>query len=132
MENPRFNVDHRMIDGWTALHYASMNGFANIVELLVKEGDANVNEMDRFQRNALHWACRFNSLRLIEKLLQLKCRYEMKDIEQQTPLDICRIYHHDEAEDFLSDFIKERKKEEERKKKLKKQKEMQELAKKEK
>jgi ankyrin repeat protein len=32
-----------MADGWTALHYASMNGFARIVEYLVKEGGADVN-----------------------------------------------------------------------------------------
>ena len=80
-DHQRFDINHKMIDGWTALHYASMNGFANIVELLVKEGDAEVNLLDRFQRNALHWACRFNSQRLIEKLLELGCHYEMKDIE---------------------------------------------------
>lgn len=121
-QHNRFDINHKMVDGWCALHYATMNGFANIVELLVKEGEAEINILDRFQRNALHWACRFNSQRLIDKLLQLGIRYEMKDVEQQTPLDLCRLYNHHDAEYNLGEFIKEKKAEADRKQKLKKKK----------
>ena len=27
-------IDHEMIDGWTALHYASLNGYTNTLEFL--------------------------------------------------------------------------------------------------
>ena len=64
-----------MADGWTALHYASMNGFARIVEYLVKEGGADVNVQDRLFRNALHWAARFNNTKMAEVLLKLGIRY---------------------------------------------------------
>ena len=78
----RFEVDHKMLDGWTAVQYASMNGFANIVELLAVSGNADINIADRFHRNALHWACRFNNCRLIEVLLKLGIKWDITDIDK--------------------------------------------------
>lgn len=62
------NVNHKMKDGWTALTYAAMNGFVVVVEQLLKMG-AEVRNVDKFHRNALHWAARFNNVNMIEKLL---------------------------------------------------------------
>jgi ankyrin repeat protein len=44
----KFYIDHYQLDGWTALMYAAMNGLATTVELLAKEGKADVNHFDRF------------------------------------------------------------------------------------
>ena len=71
-----FKVDHKMIDGWTALLYSAMNGFAHIVELLVNLGGADINMIDKFHRNALHWACRFNNIKMMEKLLALNIKID--------------------------------------------------------
>ena len=71
-----------MADGWAAIHYAAMNGFINIVEVLVKEGQCDLNQTDRFHRSCLHWACRFNNVRIIECLLKLNIAYNNEDIEQ--------------------------------------------------
>ena len=37
------NAGNMEDDGWTALHYAAHEGFENIVELLIRKFDANVN-----------------------------------------------------------------------------------------
>ena len=58
-----------MKDGWTALMYASMNGYSWIVDYLVKECDAEINILDRNEKNALHWAARFNNEKVVEKLI---------------------------------------------------------------
>lgn len=39
----------------TALHYAALNGHANLVKLLLKNG-ANVNAVDRNNMTPLHYA----------------------------------------------------------------------------
>ena len=96
-----------MADGWTALHYAAMNGFANIVDLLVQSG-ADVNCTDKFHRNALHWACRFNNLRMMEKLLNHDIRHDYSDIEKQTPMDLSVRFQNKEAEEYLRDFVKQK------------------------
>ena len=81
-----------MKDGWTALMYAAMNGFESVVSYLGLEGEANVNILDRHGRNALHWACRNNNNRVVEKLLTLKCEYNKQDMEENEPLQICNLY----------------------------------------
>jgi len=64
----RFNVDKKMKDGWSALTYGVLNGHLSIVSLLLKEG-ADVNKLDKFHRNPLHWACRFNNIKIADVLL---------------------------------------------------------------
>lgn len=54
------NLSHSLDqDGWTAVHYAALNGFLSCVELLHKHG-ANISAQDKLKRNALHWACKYN------------------------------------------------------------------------
>ena len=81
-----------MLDGWSALMYASMNGFVTIVEYLVVHGGADVSICDRLHRTALHWAARFNNIKIAEKLLKLGIKYDTTDIEMQTPVDVAVRY----------------------------------------
>ena len=76
-----YNVNKRMKDGWTALMYASMNGFASIVDALVEECDADVDVLDRLRKNALHWAARYDNRRVVEQLLLLKITSDQVDVE---------------------------------------------------
>jgi ankyrin repeat protein len=64
-----FKINHSSIDGWTALHYASNNGYLSVIEVLIKDFHADINAVDRLGRSALHWACRFNNEQSTEKLL---------------------------------------------------------------
>jgi ankyrin repeat protein len=75
-----WDIDHKMADGWTALHYAAMNGFCSIVEYLIKNG-ANIDASDRLHRSALHWACRFNNVKMVKLLLSKHIKVETTDIE---------------------------------------------------
>ena len=74
-------INRKMLDGWSAIHYAAMNGFANVVEILVSEGKADLNAIDRFLRTALHWACRFNNSTMVKKLVDMDIRCDNHDIE---------------------------------------------------
>jgi len=69
-----------MKDGWTALFYASLNGFVSVVEYLKSKG-ANVSATDRLFKTALHYSARYNNVRMSKVLLDLGIKYELKDIE---------------------------------------------------
>lgn len=75
-----WNIDHKMADGWTAMLYAAMNGFCSIVEYLIRHG-ANVDASDRLHRSALHWACRFNNIKMAKLLLKHHIQVSTTDIE---------------------------------------------------
>jgi len=64
-----FTVKKVTKDGWSALMYASMNGFCNIVEFLLEETEININKTDRLFKNPLHYAARFNNLKMIDLLV---------------------------------------------------------------
>ena len=64
-----------MKDGWTALMYASMNGYSWIIDYIIRELDANVNVIDRNKKNALHWAARFNNVKVVEMLIKHNIKY---------------------------------------------------------
>ena len=83
-----FDIDAKTLDGWTALMYAAMNGFATLCEMLVKDGGANINATDKFHRTALHWACRFDSQIVTQRLLQLGAKTTLTDIEGLLPADL--------------------------------------------
>lgn len=78
----RYNRD------WTLLQGFSRNGCIGCVDLLIKYG-ANLNCVDDFKRTALAisllWSYPVCALRLIEARASL----EIKDIFDQTPLEMC-------------------------------------------
>ncbi len=72
----KVEVDSKMMDGWTPFFYAAVNGYLISVELLYKEGHCNINLTDKFNRNALHWAARYNNQTMAKKLLDCGINYE--------------------------------------------------------
>ena len=86
-----YDIDEVSNDGWTALLYASMNGYKSIVEYLIKN-KANINCTDKMSRSALHWACRFNNLNLVKLLLQYDIKIDLHDSKNLSALDIARKY----------------------------------------
>ena len=71
---PMFNADCRTTDGWTAFSYACINGFLNTITFLA-ENKANIHTSDRIKRTSLHWAARFNNVKVVQLLLNLGLSY---------------------------------------------------------
>lgn len=68
----KFDIDHesmvRMMydmlvmilqDGWSAVHYAALNGFLSGIEAIHRKG-ATLTILDKLRRTPLHWACKYN------------------------------------------------------------------------
>jgi ankyrin repeat protein len=91
-------------DGWTAIMYASMNGYGVLTEYLIEETNIDVNKMDRVHRNALHYAARFNNCKMIDILVQAKINLNQTDRDMMLPIDIARHYHNYEAESLLMKY----------------------------
>ena len=106
--------------------YAAMNGLSREVELLAKEGKADVNHFDRFQRTALHWACRFDSCKVAEVLLNMKANPNARDIEQLTPVMLAKNYNNNEVASIITNYAANKKHERERRKKQKEERDKQE------
>jgi len=64
-----FGINKKSKDGWTCLTYAAINGFGPVLETLLRNSEIDVNLTDRFIRNPLHWACRFNNVKVAKILL---------------------------------------------------------------
>ena len=86
-----FNPDARTLDGWTAFSYACVNGFLNTIEFLA-EKRVNIHTSDRVKRTALHWACRFNNVKVVQLLLKLGLSLDIPDRESKKPMDLCKIH----------------------------------------
>ena len=89
-----------MRDGWTALQYAAMNGYSQIV-ILLKQSGADINTLDKLDRNCWHWAARFNNHKMAQILLDLECDQNQMDIDNKTPQQIAFIY---ESKDVIDIF----------------------------
>ena len=79
-----------MIDGWTPFLYSAVNGYLISVEVLHKEGHCNINEVDKFNRTALHWSARYNNRQMVRKLLDIGIDYELVDVEGLTAFDLAK------------------------------------------
>ena len=121
--NPQWHIDYKTLDGWTALMYASMNGFATLCELLVKEGGADINHTDKFHRTALHWACRFDGTIVCKRLLDLNAKTNLTDIEGLTPVDLAEKYRNKNVSQSVRSFLANKKLQAERKKNIQEAKE---------
>jgi ankyrin repeat protein len=100
----KFNVNKQAKDGWTALMYAAMNGFLSLVRILVEDCDADVDLTDNNNRNALHWAARYDNINMIENLLHYKIIHDQEDVLGHTPMDVARLNKCEFAEETLKRF----------------------------
>lgn len=74
----------------TCLHLAAINGHTNIVNLLLKTPDININQVDENGNTALHLASAQNDNRMsvIKPLLDAGADAFIKNNEQKIPLDL--------------------------------------------
>jgi ankyrin repeat protein len=85
--------------GETALHYAAQHAEPTILQLLVFQGEGNVNVVDHKNRTPLDWACEKKSLQTVLWLLnespinieERKKREVLKQFEWKDRLSISRV-----------------------------------------
>ena len=65
---PEVDVNHRDFDGYTALHYMSREGDADVVQLLINAG-ADIATENVYGRSPLHCACESGQLDVVKKLV---------------------------------------------------------------
>jgi len=99
------DLNIKMTDGWTAIHYAAMNAQTVILEYLSKKG-ADLNARDRFKRTALHWAAEYDNKVIVEMLLNLGINYTLRDLEERTAFDLARLRKNIEVSGIINEFHK--------------------------
>lgn len=67
--------------------YGAINGWMRIVECLL-EASADINHIDRFKRNALHYAVKINHVRMIKLLVEYNINVDQCDVHKNDPLKI--------------------------------------------
>ena len=90
--------------GRTLLHAASVNGFAKVVDLLIRsEVGPHVDWLGNKGESAIHDACRVGCPDTARVLLRAKARVDIRDEFGRLPRDIARQYGHDEIIDLLDE-----------------------------
>lgn len=105
----QFFADSRTKDDWTAFNYACLNGFLATIQFLANQQYVDIHSKDRVLRNSLHWAARFNNVKVVELLLKLNLRIDAVDRENMTAIDLCRVHNSNDAEAAIQDKIKQAK-----------------------
>jgi ankyrin repeat protein len=75
------NMEAKTKDEWTAFFYAAFNGYVSIVRFLANVVGCKVDGIDKFRRTPLHWAARYNNVRMIEELFQVGVKSQLVDME---------------------------------------------------
>lgn len=80
-------VDAQDMSGNTALMGATFKGYVDMVDLLIKEGRANVNQVNANGASALIFAATFGQADIVNKLLEAGANKEIKDNRGKTAKD---------------------------------------------
>ncbi|GDX36686.1 hypothetical protein LBMAG18_11970 [Alphaproteobacteria bacterium] len=75
---------------YTPLHYASLDGNTELVELLLQKG-AKVNIKDKFQNTPFHFACQKGHFELVELLLKIGADFNQQNDSKEAPLHLLSI-----------------------------------------
>lgn len=73
-----------------ALHYAAINGFAKVIEVL-QAGGADLHARDKNGAGVMHYACSYANPEAIRKLLQRDAPLDIVDSEGRKPKDALKI-----------------------------------------
>ncbi|HBL98179.1 TPA: hypothetical protein DDZ86_00880 [Candidatus Dependentiae bacterium] len=74
-------------EGGTLLHYASGNGYLDLVKLLVEKG-VNVNQKDKHNATPLCWACASGYFGIVKFLVEKGADVNAKALGGETPLSL--------------------------------------------
>jgi len=100
---PYCTLEHKGVNGWTALHYAIASGDENKIEYLLQQG-ANINARDYALRTPLHLAVYYERPNLIKLLIKHKADLQIRDILDMTAEDLALyLCPHAETEEQIKD-----------------------------
>lgn len=88
-------------DGMTALVWASMKNYMDIVELLLTYEDCQLDHQDRFGTTGLILACCSGHIEIAVKLLRHACDHTVRDGKGKSAYDYLRSYHPTKCTSFL-------------------------------
>jgi ankyrin repeat protein len=77
-----------------------VNGYTAIVEYLLFR-KAEIEIIDRFKRNCLHWAAVTNNAKIAQILVKHGSDINLKDAELNTPYDLAKKNNNKEAMSYL-------------------------------
>jgi len=77
--------DERYNSKMTSLHYASLKGFFEIVQLLISNG-ASVNAIDKYNSTPLYYACQGGEDKIVQYLIEHGAHLHAKAYGEFTPL----------------------------------------------
>ncbi|KAJ7733318.1 ankyrin repeat-containing domain protein [Mycena metata] len=81
-ENLKLDINSKDAEDKTGLHYASINGYLDVVKYLVREGMV-INNRDKFGRISLHYSSRNGHLEIVQYLVEKNVGTD--DDENDTP-----------------------------------------------
>lgn len=85
----KVDINSRGLDGKTALHLASLYGFEQIANVLLKHGAiTNISDYNR-KCTPLHLACQYNHPKIVSLLLQHHADIDCQDLRGNAPLHYC-------------------------------------------
>ena len=100
---PEVDVNHRDSDDYTALHCASGEGDANVVQVLIDAG-ADIEAKDSQGRSPLHCACVSGVLDVVKMLVEAGAGVRITDNEGDTCLTLASYFGHIETVRYLVDL----------------------------
>ncbi|KAH4216616.1 hypothetical protein HBI26_190290 [Parastagonospora nodorum] len=92
LQHPSIDVNHQDRSGYTATHYAALNGYVDTLELLLNAGADTGMEDDQGGR-PLQRAIDYGCLDTVELLLKHKADYMFKDLLGRTILHAAAVNH---------------------------------------
>ncbi|KAG8442174.1 hypothetical protein GDO86_011104 [Hymenochirus boettgeri] len=86
-------VDEKKDDGYTALHLAALNNHVEVAELLVHQGNANLDIQNVNQQTALHLAVERQHTQIVRLLVRAEAKLDIQDKDGDTPLHEALRHH---------------------------------------
>uniref|UniRef100_A0A674GA92 RING-type E3 ubiquitin transferase n=1 Tax=Taeniopygia guttata TaxID=59729 RepID=A0A674GA92_TAEGU len=86
-------VDEKKDDGYTALHLAALNNHVEVAELLVHQGNANLDIQNVNQQTALHLAVERQHTQIVRLLVRAGAKLDIQDKDGDTPLHEALRHH---------------------------------------
>ncbi|KTF71904.1 hypothetical protein cypCar_00027537, partial [Cyprinus carpio] len=86
-------VDEKKDDGYTALHLAALNNHVEVAELLVHQGNANLDIQNVNQQTALHLAVERQHTQIVRLLVRAEAKLDVQDKDGDTPLHEALRHH---------------------------------------
>ncbi|KAI8501430.1 E3 ubiquitin-protein ligase mib1 [Branchiostoma belcheri] len=86
-------VDEKKDDGYTALHLAALNNHVEVAELLIHQGQANMDHQNVNQQTALHLAVERQHTQVVRLLVREGAKLDMQDKDGDTPLHEALRHH---------------------------------------